>query len=176
MGYTFFQMWKIENLEGKALVQAEELVGRPRKDSLTQTIDVPIFKKGDAVGVLEVPKLNVKLPIVEGTDEAELRKGVGHFIGTGYPTQNDQIVLSGHRETVFKRLGELTIGDIFIMKMQYGDFTYKIEDIKIVHANDRTIIVPTFPKEVLTVTTCYPFRYIGNAPKRYIIMAKRVND
>ena len=81
------------------------------------------------------------------------------------------MVLSGHRDTVFQDLGDLEIGDELIVHMSYGTFTYIIQETEIVDADDRTVIRPTAPDEVLTVTTCYPFGYIGPAPDRYIIYA-----
>src|SRR5690606_3224100 len=109
---------------------------------------------------------------VEGVDEEELEKGVGHYKGTAFPSQDGQIVLSGHRDTVFRRLGELQIGDELVVQMPYGEFTYVIEDTDIVDADDRTVINPNIDEELLTVTTCYPFTYVGSAPDRYIIYAK----
>ncbi|WP_458413563.1 class D sortase [Schinkia sp. CFF1] len=130
--------------------------------------------QGEAVGILAIPKLEAGLPIVEGTSDDDLEKGVGHFKGTAYPTEQDQIVLSGHRDTVFRRMGELKVGDIFIVKLPYGSFEYKIASTKIVDADDRTIIKSTAPNEELVVTTCYPFTYVGSAPDRYILTAKPV--
>ncbi|EKN68977.1 class D sortase [Schinkia azotoformans] len=129
---------------------------------------------GETVGILEIPKLNAELPIVEGTSDNDLEKGVGHYKGTAYPTEGDQIVLSGHRDTVFRRMGELEVGDVFIVKLPYGSFEYKIESTKIVDADDRTIIKSTAPNEELVVTTCYPFTFVGTAPDRYILTAKPV--
>ncbi|WP_042142613.1 class D sortase [Paucisalibacillus sp. EB02] len=130
---------------------------------------------GETVGLLHIPKLEADIAIVEGTDPDELDKGVGHYKGTAYPLQQDQIVLSGHRETVFRRMGELELGDILTIKLPYGDFSYEIVDTYIVSADDRTVIAPTYPNEVLTLTTCYPFNFIGNAPDRYIITAHPVS-
>ncbi|AIF68038.1 sortase [Terribacillus saccharophilus] len=124
--------------------------------------------QGDVVGVLHVPKLDADLPIVEGTDADDLDKGVGHYKGTAYPLQDDQIVLSGHRDTVFRNMGEVKVGDTFVVEMPYGSFTYKVENTKIVDKDDLTVIVPTAPEEVLTVTTCYPFSYVGDAPERFV--------
>lgn len=142
----------------------------------TEIIDKSEFNPshGETVGVLEIPKLNTQLPIIEGTSDDDLEKGVGHYKGTAYPTENDQIVLSGHRDTVFRRMGELEIGDVFIVKLPYGSFEYKIESTKIVDADDRTIIKSTAPNEELVVTTCYPFTFVGTAPDRYILTAKPV--
>lgn len=75
---------------------------------------------------------------------------------------------------MFKRFDELELGDEFIVKLQYGEFKYKIVDTKIVDADDRTIIKSTSPREELVVTTCYPFGYIGDAPQRYIFYAEKV--
>ncbi|MFS0864962.1 class D sortase [Fredinandcohnia sp. 179-A 10B2 NHS] len=170
-GYSLFQIWETDKSQKEALAKAEELITEAPEET---EVSIPTFGEGDAVGILEVPKLEEKLPIVEGTDDDQLAKGVGHYLGTALPTQNDQIVLSGHRDTVFKRFDELELGDEFIVKLQYGEFKYKIVDTKIVEADDRTVIKSTAPREELVVTTCYPFGYIGNAPQRYIFYAEKV--
>ncbi|MBE4907941.1 class D sortase [Bacillus luteolus] len=128
-------------------------------------------KQGDAVGILSIPRLNSELPIIEGTDEDELARGVGHYKGTAYPGDKDQIVLSGHRDTVFRRMGELKIGDELVVTLPYGSFTYTIERTEVVDADDTTIIKSTAPNEILVLSTCYPFSYVGSAPERYIIYA-----
>ncbi len=175
-GYSVFQIWDSNQSQKNALVQAEELLKTPpTKETAEKEIVVPTFEKGDTMGVLEVPKLGKKIPIIEGTDEKELEIGVGHYLGTALPTQNDQIVLSGHRDTVFRRFNELEIGDTFVVQLEYGEFTYEIVDTKIVDADDRTIIKSTAPNEELVVTTCYPFGYIGNAPDRFIFYGKKVD-
>jgi sortase A len=130
-------------------------------------------KKGDRVGTLSIPALNKTLPIIEGTDTAQLKLGVGHFIGSVLPGTNDNCVLSGHRDTVFTGLGTLKIGDRFIVQTAAGTFTYEIKRSRIVHKDDRTVIVPT-DHAVLTVTTCYPFNFVGSAPDRYILSADLV--
>ncbi|QED50015.1 class D sortase [Cytobacillus dafuensis] len=134
------------------------------------------FKKGEAIGILEIPRLNAELPIIEGTGEYELEKGVGHYSGTVLPGQPDQILLSGHRETVFRQLGELEMGDIFQVIMPYGTFSYEITHAQIVEADDSTVIKSTAPTETLTVSTCYPFSYIGDAPYRYVLTADRIDN
>ncbi len=125
---------------------------------------------GEKIGELYIPKLNSTLPIYEGTDEDELEKGVGHFADSVLPGEADNTVLSGHRDTVFRRLGEIGEGDQLIVRTSAGEFTYKVNKVRIVDKDDRTVIVPK-PKATLTVSTCYPFRYIGSAPDRYILVA-----
>lgn len=136
-----------------------------------KSINYDKFGEGDTIGVLYIPKLEREIPIVEGTDEEELAQGVGHYKGTGFPGENKQILLSGHRDTVFRQFGDLENGDEFHVKMEHGTFIYAIEDNEIVSADDTTVIDPNRKDEVLTVSTCYPFSYIGSAPDRYVVYA-----
>ncbi|MBI3430412.1 MAG: class D sortase [Actinobacteria bacterium] len=133
----------------------------------------PYPKVGDVIGKISIPALKTILPLIEGTGDAELKRGVGHFIGSVLPGVNDNSVLSGHRDSVFSKLGKLVLGDIVIVRTKAGEFTYQVFNFRIVEADDRTVIVPT-PTAILTLTTCYPFRFIGNAPKRYIVSAKLI--
>ncbi|MEC0419705.1 class D sortase, partial [Bacillus subtilis] len=126
---------------------------------------------GDVSGLLTIPAIKAELPIVEGTDPNDLAKGVGHYKGSYYPEQNGQIVLSGHRDTVFRRAGELRKGDTLRVDTGYGGYDYIIKDMKIVSKDDNSIITLQHEKEELILTTCYPFSYIGDAPDRYIIYA-----
>ncbi|MBS4195744.1 class D sortase [Lederbergia citri] len=127
-------------------------------------------EKGEEFGTLSIPKLDATLPIFQGADEDELEKGVGHFAGSVLPGEKDNSVLSGHRDTVFRKLGDVGKGDLLIVTTSAGEFTYKVRKVRIVDADDRTVIVPK-PRATLTVTTCYPFYYIGDAPQRYVLIA-----
>ncbi|WML40768.1 class D sortase [Neobacillus sp. OS1-2] len=154
--------------------QAKEMIAERQSEPLTKKVEnSPPPGMGDTVGLLTIPKIKSELAIVEGTDPDDLEKGVGHYKGSYFPGDQGQIVLSGHRDTVFRKLGELNIGDSLKMEMPYGNFTYEITKTKIVKSDDTSIITLQNQQEELIVTTCYPFRYVGNAPKRYIIYAKR---
>lgn len=131
--------------------------------------------EGDSLGSLTMPTLKQKLPIIQGTGDNALKKGVGHFIQSVLPGVEDNCVLSGHRDTVFSQLGKLKIGDPVIVETEAGIFTYEVSGTRIVMEDDRTVIVPT-DSAVLTMTTCYPFNLIGSAPDRYIVTAKLVKD
>jgi sortase A len=129
------------------------------------------YEEEDYVGELLIPSLDLELPIYEGTEKSELRKGVGRFIGSAQPGEADNCVLSGHRETVFSQLGNLELGETVIVKSELGLFSYEVDEIRIVDEDDRTVIVP-YDEAILTLTTCYPFNGIGIAPERYIVSAK----
>ncbi|MFM9282238.1 class D sortase [Paenibacillus jiagnxiensis] len=171
----------------EAMAEANALVGQPdmsvaeetrltKISSPTPLIDRSEFKpkQNDVIGLLEIPKLNEDLPIIEGTDEEMLERGVGHYSTTVFPSDNEQILLSGHRDTVFRNFGKLAIGDRFIVKLPYGTYEYEIKSTDIVDKDD-TSVIRKMGKEVLVVSTCYPFHYVGSAPERYILYAYPVD-
>jgi sortase A len=129
---------------------------------------------GDNIGELFIPKLGKRLPIIHGTNEDELEKGVGHFAGSVLPGEADNSVLAGHRDTVFRKLGEVGINDRLIVKTSAGTFIYKVRKVRIVDSDDRTVIVP-MERATLTVSTCYPFSFIGPAPQRYVLVADLIS-
>lgn len=131
------------------------------------------YALGDLIGHVIIPSLDYELPLYEGTDDDQLKKGVGRYIGSAYPGAPDNCVISGHRDTVFTKLGDLEIGESIFVSTDMGLFTYEVKGIRIVEADDKTVIVPT-DASTLTLTTCYPFVYIGAAPQRYIVSAERV--
>jgi sortase A len=143
-----------------------------------QPKSVPLYtnlpKIGEQIGTLEIPTIHSTLPIYHGTDEDELEKGIGHYAKSVLPGENDNSVLAGHRDTIFRHLGEVKLGDQLIVSTSAGTFTYKVRKIRIVDKDDRTVIVPK-PRATLTVSTCYPFRYIGPAPQRYVLIANLVH-
>lgn len=130
---------------------------------------------GDLMGELIIPKLGASLPIIHGTDEDELEQGVGHYADSVLPGQSDNSVLSGHRDTVFRELGKVGKGDEFIVHTADGTFTYRVRQVRIVDEDDRTVIVPK-PRATLTVSTCYPFDFVGYAPERYILVADLISS
>lgn len=175
--------------EWEEIVAAKEL---KKEEQLTPMIDdiqtaptvkrkelemnnVSDIKKGDIMGKITIPKIDKELPIIFGTSEEELGRGVGHYIGTAYPGENGNVVLSGHRDTVFERLDELQVGDTFDVETLDGNFTYQIYEGKIVESDDRTVIVP-YSLPVLTLVTCYPFNFIGDSPQRYILTARLISS
>ncbi|KMJ59301.1 hypothetical protein AB685_08245 [Bacillus sp. LL01] len=128
-------------------------------------------EKGEEIGEVFFPDLEVGMPVFHGVSEEELVKGIGHVPGTRLPGEGGHIVLSGHRDTVFRRLEELEVGDKIVLWFGGGVYTYKIGRIRIVDKEDTSVVVPR-PREMLTITTCFPFRFIGSAPERYVMEAE----
>ncbi|KAB2394906.1 MULTISPECIES: class D sortase [Bacillus cereus group] len=125
---------------------------------------------GDKVAYLIIPKIQKKYSVYWGTDDKVLKKGVGMFVSdlTTAPSGNGHTVLSGHRDTVFTELGQLKENDQLIVEYENKTYTYRINKHWITDSEDRTVIVDK-NEPTLTLTTCYPFDYIGDAPDRYII-------
>lgn len=173
LGITGYAGYQILHSNIKAEQSLKEAKGMVEEQG--EAVDESTFEPvdGEVVGLLSLPKIESELAIVEGTDPDELAKGVGHYKGSFYPGEGGQIVLSGHRDTVFKRVGELELGDELVMKMPYEEASYEIVNTKIVDADDTSIITLQDQEEELILTTCYPFGYVGDAPERYIIYAKK---
>ncbi|MGY4688554.1 class D sortase [Salibacterium sp. K-3] len=178
IGVFTYQYWDHHQARKQAMNQAEEqlrdgTVEAAAKESKQQRdINIEEYQPEDkqAFGTLEIPTLDRTIPIVEGADEESLKSGVGHVAQTSFPGQEHQIVLSGHRDTVFRDFGKLETGDRYIIEMPYGTFEYEIKKEEIVSADD-TSVIGQRSEEVLVVSTCYPFDYVGFAPERYVTYA-----
>jgi sortase A len=131
--------------------------------------------KGDRVGTITLESLGLSWPIFEGTQEAQLSQGVGHYIGSVLPGVIDNSILSGHQSTVFARLGELEKGDRILIETNAGVFVYVITMFEVVDRSDQTVIQPS-DDPILTLTTCYPFGAIGNTTEAYIVTAELVSS
>ena len=132
-------------------------------------------KIGSKIGSIALPTLKQNWPVYEGASESELRRGVGHYRNSVLPGMSDNTVLSGHRTTVFNKLGKLKKGDLVHVKTKAGVFTYKVRSHRVVKKTDKTVIVPT-DTGVLTLTTCYPFNYVGTTTKAYIVVSDLVES
>ena len=153
----------------------------PHLDQVEITVDVPVvlypeqLVEGDEVGSITLPSLDLHWPIVEGTTPEQLERGVGHFQDSVLPGMRDNSVLSGHRTTVFGRLGELKEGDLILIETSAGVFTYEVKAFRIADKSSRDVIVPT-PTAVLTLTTCYPFETLLPTTEVYVVTAELIRS
>jgi sortase A len=143
-------------------------------ESKDEKMQIHRFTSGEEMGEVVIPSISLKYPLIHGTLDEHLAKGIGHYAGSVYPGEGGNVVISGHRDTVFRKLGNVKIGDSININTSYGSYNYKATGTRIVDKDDRTVIVPS-NKEMLTITTCYPFNFIGSAPKRYIVTAEFVD-
>jgi sortase A len=125
------------------------------------------------VGRMEIPRLRLSAVVVEGVGETALRRAVGHIPGTALPGGEGNVGLAAHRDTFFRPLKDLRVNDEIRFTTLTGDFRYEVELITIVEPDNVRVLAPSHDN-VLTMVTCYPFSYIGAAPRRFIVRARQV--
>jgi sortase A len=133
----------------------------------------PDRAEGSLVGRIDIPRLDLSAVVFEGTTDDTLARGVGHLRGSAGPGERGNLVLAGHRDTFFRELRNIREGDEVNIKGPQGEFEYKVESTTIVNP-DQTEVLEPGNGDTLTLITCYPFRYIGNAPQRFIVRASKV--
>ena len=127
---------------------------------------------GTVVARLRIEKIGLSAVAKEGDDDAILRLAVGHVPGTPLPPEPGNAAFAGHRDRFFRRLGKLRPDDAIRVRTASGDFLYRVEWTSVVAAADTWVLAPT-PGPHLTLVTCYPFRFVGPAPKRFVVRARR---
>jgi sortase A len=128
---------------------------------------------GALVGRVQIPRLGVSAMVREGDDTATLRDSVGHIPLTALPGQPGNSGLAGHRDTFFRGLRNVRLGDRITVTTPREVLAYVVRRTRIVEPDDVEVLNPT-PGQTLTLVTCYPFNYIGSAPKRFIVTAERI--
>ena len=135
----------------------------------------PDSVEGSLVGRIDIPRLDVSAVVFEGTSDDTLARGVGHLRGSAGPGERGNLVLAGHRDTFFRELRNIRQGDEVNIMGPEGEFEYRVESTAIVEP-DRTEVLKAGDGSTLTLITCFPFRYIGNAPQRFIVRATKVGE
>jgi len=125
---------------------------------------------GAPLAVLSVPKIGLEVPVLEGTDDLTLNRAVGLIAGTPRPGEDGNVGIAGHRDGFFRGLKDVGVGDEIELRTITSSHAYVVESIRIVSPDDVWVLDPT-PSPALTLVTCYPFYFVGNAPQRYIVRA-----
>ncbi|WP_150270037.1 class D sortase [Paenibacillus tepidiphilus] len=131
------------------------------------------YAEGEVIGEIYFPKLGKRVAILAGTGKTQLKKGAGHYEGSAAIGASGNSVLAGHRDTVFRGLGELVVGDRIEAETADGKFIYEVTGSIIVDDKARGAIKHS-DEPILTLITCYPFGYVGPAPDRYLLSASLV--
>lgn len=129
-----------------------------------------VTRHGGALAVLRIPKISLEVPVVRGTDSLTLNYAVGWISGTARPGEQGNIGIAGHRDTFFRGLKDVRVGDSLQLQSSGETAIYVVDGIRIVNPRDVGVLKPR-SLATLTLVTCYPFYFVGNAPKRYIVSA-----
>ncbi len=129
---------------------------------------------GSLIGSLDIPRLRLSAMIVEGDDDATLKVAIGHLPDTPVPWREGNSALAGHRDTFFRPLQHIRVGDELRLSTVHGDFRYEVRETMVVGPNDVWVLDAT-DRPMLTLITCYPFDFVGRAPRRFIVRAERTS-
>lgn len=132
------------------------------------------LSEGDLIGRIKVPRLGVSALVLEGVGGRTLRRGVGHIPDTAFPGGSGNVGIAGHRDSFFRGLKDIQEDDLIEVTTPEGVHRYRVEWTRIVRPKDVHVLDGSGEPE-LTLVTCYPFYYVGSAPKRFIVRAVRVD-
>ena len=151
-------------------------VGKTLDQSLWSPVRVSAWRKATIepapapLAVLRIPKIRLEVPVLPGTDDRTLDRGVGHIDYTVQPGTDGNSGIAGHRDGFFRGLKDVALGDLIELDTLQGTEVYRIERTWIVNPEDVSVLDPT-PARSLTLVTCYPFYFVGSAPQRFIVRA-----
>jgi len=126
------------------------------------------------IGRLSVPRLHLSAMVGEGIDGKTLNRAIGHIPMTALPGETGNVGVAGHRDTFFRGLKDLKTRDKIQFATPKGAFVYEVESMVVVEPADVAVLAPS-NENILTMVTCYPFSYIGAAPKRFVVRARQVS-
>lgn len=177
--FQVFEEWRLERrLAGSATASmASNTAGTlpPAETAAGSARPVPPgpIAPGESLGRLEVPRLGLAVIVAAGVDNKTLRRAAGHIPGTALPGETGNVGIAGHRDSFFRPLKDIAAGDQVVLTTPYGTFLYEVESTQIVGPRRVDVLDPT-PEPALTLVTCYPFYYVGSAPKRFIVRAREI--
>jgi sortase A len=130
-------------------------------------------RAGSPLGRIEISTVSLTAMILEGTDNGTLRRAVGHIPGTPLPGRPGNVAIAGHRDTFFRPLRNIRKDDEITLTTLDGSYCYRVDSITVVEPDD-TEVLDDSDEAILTLLTCYPFDFVGSAPKRFIVRAHRI--
>jgi sortase A len=168
-----YQDWARGQMRKASLVSAEPSTTRS-SEGKSQSMPLRLGSGMALIGRIDIPQVHISAMVSEGTMPGVLRVAVGHIPGTALPGQAGNIALAAHRDTFFRRLGELKPGDLIRITVAGRQYVYSVRFTDVVLPNETWVLEPS-PSQLLTLVTCYPFYYVGPAPKRFVVRARRVD-
>jgi sortase A len=133
-----------------------------------------VLAEGDVIGEIQVPRVGLDAIVVQGDSPANLRRAVGHISKSALPGELGNVVLAGHRDTFFRPLHDIRLGDTIEFSTSEHSFEYRVDSIEVVAPDDIQVLEPSTGRD-LTFVTCFPFHFVGPAPRRFIVRAREVD-
>jgi sortase A len=142
-------------------------------DGVARAVTSP--KRGTWIARLDAASVALSATVLEGSDDGTLSRAAGHIEDTAFPGERGNMGIAGHRDTVFRPLRRLHVGDALTLTTPDRVFHYRVSTTEIVGPEDVYVLDPT-SRPAITLVTCYPFEFIGHAPRRFIVRADLVSD
>jgi sortase A len=168
-GYALFSARRIQQ-QYRQVLDVERAVPAPETPKPALPLTVPL---GEPIGTIVVPRLGLSAVVAEGDDKPVLDNAAGHLPDTALPWNDGNSAVAAHRDGLFRPLKGIKVGDTVRFETIHGDFEYRVKESYIVEPDDVWVLNPTL-EPTLTLISCYPFNFIGNAPKRFIVKAERL--
>lgn len=171
-GLVTLNAWRYQR---EAKVRVEEMVTIDRPPVVKERLpDVTQLKTGELIGRVDIPRLKLSAAVAEGDDEKTLRNAVGHLPDTPLPWQRrGNVGLAAHRDGLFRPLEKIKMKDEVNVVTPRGEYHYRVTKTQIVNPDDVWVLAPT-ATPTITLITCYPFSFVGNAPQRFIVQAELI--
>jgi sortase A len=122
------------------------------------------------IALLTIARVGLEVPVFADTSERNLNRGAGWVEGTAAPEDGGNIAIAAHRDGYFRVLQDVVLGDVLVLESIAQERNYRVTEISIVDPGDTSSLFATETAAV-TLVTCYPFHFVGNAPQRYIVRA-----
>jgi sortase A len=177
LGYCLFAIGSALIFQAHAARMFEEVravaspvEAKPHAARMATAPNSPLPAGHAVLGRLEIARIGISAMVLDGTDAATLRIGLGHIPETPEPGLGGNTAVAGHRNTFFRALRRIQTGDSIAFETLRGSYIYRVSSIEVVDPTDLAIL-QSHQKPELTLITCYPFSYLGHAPKRFIVHA-----
>jgi sortase A len=170
-GFVLVDSWNFQRMEDRQLTH--ELGASAQTQAHVALAALSTAQTGGLIGRMEIPRLGLSAVVMEGTSNATLRHAVGHIGGTALPGASGNVGISGHRDTFFRPLRKVEANDLITLTTLAGEYRYRVVSTRVVDPDDVAVLDPA-ESETLTLVTCYPFYFVGPAPKRFIVTAERI--
>jgi sortase A len=170
--YQRYQSWKFERARVSAIVQTlEQEAAVPKVGKSAIVEQAAVLGEGDVVGKLEVPRIGIAVVVLQGIGNHTLNVGAGHVPGTPLPGADGNVAIAAHRDTFFRKLEGIVVGDSIQFATVRRTYDYVVDSTEIVDPQD-TRVMESRARPELTLITCYPFYFVGAAPKRFVVHAR----
>ncbi len=159
------------------VTEAAKFAKSARVESVSAPAGLPraprVVAYGSVIGMIEIPRVGLTAMVLQGDSSDVLRRAVGHVPSTPLPGETGNVALAGHRDTIFRPLRRVNVGDVIELRTETAVVRYRVSATEVVPPTDVGVL-RSRGKDELTLITCFPFQYVGHAPNRFIVRASEI--